>query len=151
MLVKPDGSLVIYGRSDATINRHGVRIGTSEIYAAVEGVPGVADSLVVDLEGLGGASYMPLFVALAPGAVLDDALVARIASAIRTALSPRYVPDDVFAVAEVPRTLSGKKLEVPVKRVLAGTPAAVAANPSSVRNPQALAVFEQLAALMPRR
>ena len=150
VIVKPHGSLVIYGRSDATINRHGVRMGTSEIYAAVEAVPSVADSLVVDLEGLGGASYMPLFVVLAPGAELDDELVAQIKAVIRTALSPRHVPDDVFAVAEVPRTLSGKKLEVPVKRVLAGTPAEVAANPASIRHPGALEAFEELAALMPR-
>lgn len=110
----------------------------------------MADSLVVDLEGLGGASYMPLFVVLARGAVLDDELVTKIKAAIRTGLSPRHVPDDVFAVAEVPRTLSGKKMEVPVKRILGGMPAEVAANPASISDPAALAAFVELATRMPR-
>ena len=97
-------SCVIFGRSDATINRHGLRMGTSELYSAVEALPEVLDSLVVDLEYLGRESYMPLFVVLRPGLTLDDALRARINGAIRTALSPRFVPDDIFSVAEVPRT-----------------------------------------------
>ena len=105
---------------DATINRHGLRMGTSEIYSAVEALPEVLDSLVVDLEYLGRESYMPLFVVLREGCTLDDALRARIHAAIRTALSPRFVPDDIFAVAEVPRTLSGKKQELPIKKLPAG-------------------------------
>jgi acetoacetyl-CoA synthetase len=120
---------VIYGRSDATINRHGLRMGTSELYSAVEALPEVLDSLVVDLEYLGRESYMPLFVVLRPGrrwtrrATINGAMRARINGAIRTALSPRFVPDDIFAVAEVPRTLwSGKKQELPIKKLLLGQP-----------------------------
>ena len=129
---------VIYGRSDATINRHGLRMGTSEIYSAVESLPEVLDSLVVDLEYLGRESYMPLFVVLRPGHVLDDALRARIHGAIRTALSPRFVPDDIFAVAEVPRTLSGKKQELPIKKLLLGQPLEKVVNKDAMANPQCL-------------
>jgi acetoacetyl-CoA synthetase len=113
---------VIYGRSDATINRHGVRMGTAELYRAVEAQPEVLDSLVVDLEVLGRPSWMPLFLVLREGLVLDDALVARLKAAIRSALSPRHVPDAFYAVPAVPRTLSGKKMELPVKKLLLGTP-----------------------------
>src|SRR5690606_18795516 len=105
-----------YGRSDATINRHGLRMGTSELYSAVEALPEVLDSLVVDLEYLGRESWMPLFVVLRPGVELDEALKGRIAGAIRSALSPRFVPDAILQVAEVPRTLSGKKQELPIKK-----------------------------------
>ena len=129
---------VIYGRSDATINRHGLRMGTSEVYSAVESLPEVLDSLVVDLEYLGRESYMPLFVVLRPGHVLDDALRARIHGAIRTALSPRFVPDDIFAVAEVPRTLSGKKQELPIKKLLLGQPLEKVVNKDAMANPQCL-------------
>ena len=111
---------VIYGRSDATINRHGVRMGTSELYRAVEALPEVLDSLVVDLEYLGRDSWMPLFVVLRDGLTLDDALSARIKAEVRQALSPRHVPNDVFQVAALPRTLSGKKMELPVKKLLMG-------------------------------
>ncbi|MCG3188650.1 MAG: Acetyl-coenzyme A synthetase [Burkholderiaceae bacterium] len=111
---------VIYGRSDATINRHGVRMGTAELYRAVEALPEVLDSLVVDLEYLGRESWMPLFVVLREGHALDDALTARIKAAVRAALSPRHVPNDVFQVAAIPRTLSGKKMELPVKKLLMG-------------------------------
>src|SRR5690606_20406954 len=103
------GSAVIYGRSDSTINRMGVRMGTSEIYRVVEDVPEVVDSLVVDVELPGRGPYMPLFVVLREGVELDDALRDRIRQRIRTALSPRHVPDDIVAVPEVPRTLNGKK------------------------------------------
>lgn len=129
---------VIYGRSDATINRHGLRMGTSEVYSAVESLPEVLDSLVVDLEYLGRESYMPLFVVLRPGHLLDDALRARIHGAIRTALSPRFVPDDIFAVAEVPRTLSGKKQELPIKKLLLGQPLEKVVNKDAMANPQCL-------------
>ncbi|MDB5818847.1 MAG: acetoacetyl-CoA synthetase [Rhizobacter sp.] len=114
---------VIYGRSDATINRHGVRMGTSELYRAVEGMPEVIDSLVVDLEYLGQDSYMPLFVVLRDGLMLDEALDKRLKLAIRQALSARHVPNDIFQVTAVPRTLSGKKMELPVKKLLMGQPA----------------------------
>ncbi|RAR53799.1 UNVERIFIED_CONTAM: acetoacetyl-CoA synthetase [Acidovorax defluvii] len=133
-----NGGCTIYGRSDATINRHGLRMGTSEVYSAVESLPEVLDSLVVDLEYLGRESYMPLFVVLRPGHVLDDALRARIHGAIRTALSPRFVPDDIFAVAEVPRTLSGKKQELPIKKLLLGQTLEKVVNKDAMANPQCL-------------
>ncbi|MCX7789381.1 MAG: acetoacetate--CoA ligase [Chloroflexaceae bacterium] len=146
VVINERGGVVIYGRSDSTINRQGVRMGSSEIYRVVEGLPEVLDSLVVDLEGLGGASYMPLFVVLREGVELDAALERKIKEAIRTALSPRHVPDAIFAVPDVPRTLSGKKLEVPVKKILMGVPVERAANPDSLRNPELLPFFVDLAA-----
>ncbi len=121
--ITPRGGAIIYGRSDATINRHGIRMGTAELYRAVETIPEVLDSLVVDLEYLGRESYMPLFVVLGEGAVLDDALTRRLKSSIRSALSARHVPNEIFQVSAVPRTLSGKKMELPVKKLLMGTPA----------------------------
>jgi len=129
---------VIYGRSDATINRHGLRMGTSEIYSAVEALSEVIDSLVVDLEYLGRESYMPLFVVLRPGHLLTEALRARINGAVRTALSPRFVPDDIFAVPEVPRTLSGKKQELPIKKMLLGQPIDKVVNKDAMANPACL-------------
>ncbi len=111
---------IIYGRSDATINRHGIRMGTAELYRAVEALPEVLDSLVVDLEYLGRPSWMPLFVVLRDGVRLDAAMTARIKATVRAALSPRHVPDEVFRVAAIPRTLSGKKMELPVKKLLLG-------------------------------
>jgi acetoacetyl-CoA synthetase len=124
---------VIYGRSDATINRHGVRMGTAELYRAVETLPEVLDSLVVDLEYLGRESWMPLFVVLREGLTLDEALAKRLKAAIRAALSPRHVPDQIFQVAAVPRTLSGKKMELPVRKLLMG------ADPAQVMNRDAMA------------
>ncbi len=141
-----DGGCTIYGRSDATINRHGLRMGTSEIYSAVEALPEVLDSLVVDLEYLGRESYMPLFVVLRAGCTLDDALRGRIAAAIRTALSPRFVPDALFAVAEVPRTLSGKKQELPIKKLLLGQPLDKVVNKDAMANPGCLDWYEAFAA-----
>ena len=140
------GGCTIYGRSDATINRHGLRMGTSEIYSAVEALPEVLDSLVVDLEYLGRESYMPLFVVLRPGAVLDDALRDQLNGAIRTALSPRFVPDDIFAVAEVPRTLSGKKQELPIKKLLLGQPIDKVLNKDAMANPGCLDWYVAFAA-----
>jgi acetoacetyl-CoA synthetase len=131
--ITPEGGAVIYGRSDATINRHGVRMGTAELYRAVESLPEVLDSLVVDLEYLGRESWMPLFVVLRPGLTLDDDLVARIKAAVKIALSPRHVPNDVFQVGAIPRTLSGKKMELPVKKLLMG------ADPASVLRRDAMA------------
>ncbi|MCW5259825.1 acetoacetate--CoA ligase [Verminephrobacter eiseniae] len=141
-----DGGCIIYGRSDATINRHGLRMGTSEIYSAVEALPEVLDSLVVDLEYLGRESYLPLFVVLRPGVALDAALRARINGAVRTALSPRFVPDDIFAVAEVPRTLSGKKQELPIKKLLLGQPLEKVVNRDAMANPGCLAWYQAFAA-----
>ncbi|MEG0225200.1 MAG: acetoacetate--CoA ligase [Comamonas sp.] len=143
--VTPEGGCVIYGRSDATINRHGLRMGTSEIYRAVEALPEVLDSLVVDLEHLGRESYMPLFVVLRPGVELDAELRARLNGAIRAAVSPRFVPDEIFQVAEVPRTLSGKKQELPIKQLLLGKPLAQVVNKDTMANPASLGWYEALA------
>ncbi|MCI1190225.1 acetoacetate--CoA ligase [Calidifontimicrobium sp. SYSU G02091] len=131
--ITPRGGAIIYGRSDATINRHGIRMGTAELYRAVEALPEVLDSLVVDLEYLGRESYMPLFVVLRDGVVLDAALEKRIRDEIRTALSPRHVPSEIVQVKAIPRTLSGKKMELPVKKLLLG------ADPAKVMNRDAMA------------
>jgi acetoacetyl-CoA synthetase len=139
------GTAVIYGRSDSTINRHGVRMGTSEIYRAVLAVPEVVDALVVDVPRQGGESFMPLFVVLREGVELDDSLEAEIKRRIRSDCSPRHVPNRVYAVAEVPRTLSGKVLEVPVKKILTGTAPERAASRDSLANPEALDFFVELA------
>jgi acetoacetyl-CoA synthetase len=140
------GSAIIYGRSDATINRAGIRIGTSEIYRAVLALNELVDALVVDVPRSGDESWMALFVVLRDGAALDDELRGAIARRVREDCSPRHVPDDVFAVAEVPRTLSGKLLEVPVKRILSGTPPEQAVSRDSLANPAALDWFVRFAA-----
>jgi len=145
LCITPRGGAIIYGRSDATINRHGVRMGTSELYRVVEALPEVLDSLVVDLEYLGRESWMPLFVALRPGSALDAALTGRIKAAIRESLSARHVPNDVIAVPEIPRTLTGKKLEVPVKKLLLGLPVEKVAQRDAMANPASLDWFVELA------
>jgi len=137
----PDGGCVIFGRSDATLNRGGVRMGTSEFYRVVEQFPEVADSLVVDTGQLGAAGRLILYLVLADGSDLDDELTGRIKTALRTALSPRHVPDEIHQVPGIPRTLSGKKLEVPVRKILLGTPVADAADPDALANPEVLAWF----------
>ena len=155
------GTAIIYGRSDSTINRGGVRMGTSEIYRAVLEIPEVVDALVVDLpagrsrpawvwrgrkpSGAGTDGWMPLFVVLRDGSSLDDDLVAEIRRRIREDCSPRHVPNEVKAIPEVPRTLSGKVLEVPVKRILTGTPVDQAASRESLANPQSLDYFVEMA------
>ena len=149
--IEADGSCVILGRSDATINRHGLRMGTSEIYAAVEALPEVLDSMVVDLEYLGRESWMALFVVLNKGVVLDDALRAELVKAIRTSLSPRFVPDEIFQVAEIPRTLSGKKQEVPIKKLLLGQPLDAVINRQTMANPDSLAWYADLAHKLAQR
>jgi acetoacetyl-CoA synthetase len=136
------GSCVITGRSDATLNRGGVRVGTSELYAVVEGLPEIADSVVIHLDA---ADELILFVALREGVTLDQPLEGRIRAALRTGLSPRHVPDRIVAVPGVPRTLSNKKLEVPIKRILTGTPPEVAASRGSLANPESLDAFVELA------
>jgi acetoacetyl-CoA synthetase len=135
------GGSVIFGRSDATINRKGLRMGSAEIYQAVEGLPEVMDSLVVDLEFLGRESFMPLFVVPAKGQVLDDALKDKINNAIRTGVSARFVPNEIVEVADIPRTLSGKKLEVPVKKLLLGGDPARVVNRDSMANPASFDFF----------
>jgi acetoacetyl-CoA synthetase len=139
------GTAVIYGRSDSTINRAGIRMGTSEIYRAVLDLDDVLDALVVDVPRPGTEGWMPLFVVLREEAELDEELRRRIARRVREQCSPRHVPDQVFAIAEVPRTLSGKALEVPVKRILSGTPPERAASRDSLANPEALDWFVELA------
>ena len=143
--VAADGSCIIYGRSDATINRHGLRMGTSELYSAIEALPEVMDSLVVDLEYLGRESYMPLFVVLREGVVLDDAVRTKLVDAIKTALSPRFVPNDIFQVAEIPRTLSGKKQELPIKKLLLGQPLDKVVNREAMANPGCLEWYVEFA------
>jgi len=136
--ITPEGRCVIYGRSDATINRHGLRMGTSELYRAVEALPEVLDSMVVDLEYLGRESYMPLFIVLREGVALDETLRGRLNDAIKTALSPRFIPNEIFQVAEVPRTLSGKKQELPIKKLLLGQPVDKVLNRDAMANPGCL-------------
>jgi acetoacetyl-CoA synthetase len=142
--VKDDGACVIYGRSDSTINRGGIRMGTSEIYSAVDKVEEVADSLVVDVPKGGGSSFMPLFVVLQEGVDLDDDLQNRIKGSIRENTSPRHVPNEIFAVPDIPKTLNGKKLEVPVKKILSGIPPEKAASKESLSNPESLDRFVEL-------
>ncbi|WP_128548750.1 acetoacetate--CoA ligase [Larkinella soli] len=139
------GSVIIYGRSDATLNRDGVRIGTSEIYSAVESLPEVTDSLVVCLDLPGGRYFMPLFVVLSDGLTLDDALTQRIRQALRTQYSPRHVPDAIYQVPVVPYTISGKKVEMPVKKILMGASPERAASRDTLRNPAALDPYIELA------
>ncbi|MEU3821833.1 acetoacetate--CoA ligase [Streptomyces sp. NPDC030392] len=139
------GSVVIHGRSDSTLNRQGVRMGSADIYEAVERLPEIKESLVIGLEEPDGGYWMPLFVHLAEGATLDEALVDRLKRTIRTELSPRHVPDEIIEVPGVPHTLTGKRIEVPVKRLLQGTPLDKAVNPGSVDNLDLLRFYEDLA------
>jgi acetoacetyl-CoA synthetase len=143
--ITPRGSAIIYGRSDSTLNRQGIRMGTSEIYRVVEGFPEVLDSLIIGQELSGGRYYMPLFVVLREDVELDDAFKARIKGALRSNISPHHVPDEVFAIPEVPRTLNGKKLEVPVKKLLMGISAEKAISTDSMSNPQSLQYFVEFA------
>jgi acetoacetyl-CoA synthetase len=136
---------VIFGRSDATINRHGLRMGTSELYSAVEALPEVIDSMVIDLEYLGRESYMPLFVVLRAGLTLDDALKSTLNNAIKTALSPRFIPNEIFQVSEIPRTLSGKKQELPIKKLMLGQPLEKVVNKDAMANPACLDWYVALA------
>jgi acetoacetyl-CoA synthetase len=140
------GSAVVTGRSDATLNRGGVRLGTSEFYSVVEEHPEVVDSLVVHLEDPeGGLGELVLFVHLDAGQELDDALRSRLASALRSGLSPRHVPDTIAAVPTIPRTLTGKKLELPVKRILQGAPAEQVASRDALADPRAIDAFVEYA------
>jgi acetoacetyl-CoA synthetase len=141
----PQGASVIYGRSDTTINRYGIRMGTAEIYRVVEELPEVRDSLVVDLEYLGRVSYMPLFVVLNPGFELDEPLKTRIVQQIKTKASARHVPNEIFLVSEIPRTLTGKKMELPVRKLLLGVEAGKVANPDAMANPGSFDFFVRLA------
>ena len=139
------GSAIIYGRSDSTINRQGIRMGSSEIYRVVESLPEVLDSLIVGIEQAGGKYYMPLFVVLREGVALDDDLKARIKAALRKNISPHHVPDEIVAIQEVPRTLSGKKTEVPVKKLFMGIPVEKAVSKDALSNSQSIEYFIEFA------
>jgi acetoacetyl-CoA synthetase len=145
MKITPRGGAIIYGRSDATINRHGIRMGTAELYRVVEEMPEILDSMVVDLEYLGRESYMPLFVMLRSGETLTEALKNRINSGIREQLSARHVPNEIIPVAEIPRTLTGKKMELPIKKLMLGQPLAKIANPDAMANPESLTFYAEFA------
>jgi acetoacetyl-CoA synthetase len=144
IMITSGGGIVVYGRSDATLNRGGVRMGTSEVYRAVEQVPDVLDSLIVCIEKPNGDFYMPLFVVLRPGHELTDTLRQLIVQTLRTQCSPRHVPDAIIAVPEIPYTLSGKKTELPVKKILSGKSVATSLQPGSLRNADALQFFREL-------
>ena len=139
-------SLVILGRSDATLNRQGVRIGTAEIYRALDTIPEIKDSLIINLEYADGTDWMPLFVTLTPGATLSDELKKRINTTLRSTYSPRHVPDAILEIPDVPYTISGKKMETPVKKILQRKPLDKAYNRDSMRNPEAMAFFIDMAA-----
>lgn len=139
--IAPDGRCVVYGRSDSTLNRGGVRTGTSEFYRVVDGFTEIEDSLVIDTGQLGREDSLLLFVVMRTGHDLTPDLRERLKSAIRTELSPRHVPDEIHRIADVPRTLNGKKMEVPVKRILAGLPVEKAARTDAMANPEALEAF----------
>ena len=143
--ITPRGSVVIHGRSDSTLNRNGVRMGSADIYAAVETIPEVAEALVIGAEQADGSYWMPLFVVLKDGVELDDPLVGRIRDRIRELASPRHVPDEVIAVPGIPHTRTGKKLELPVKRLLQGAEVEQVAKPGAVDDPALLDVFARLA------
>lgn len=135
------GSVIIYGRSDTTLNRQGVRIGTAEIYRALNKVKSVKDSLIVNIEETSGSDYMPLFVVMHEGVRLTAELESEIKQQIRKECSPRHVPDKVIAIADIPYTISGKKMEAPVKKILMGIPIVLAANRGAMRNPDSLELF----------
>jgi len=144
-LVNERGGCFVLGRSDATLNRHGIRIGTAEIYAALDSVEEIADALIVNLDLPGGGFFMPLFVTLAEGAVLDDALRGKIAGRLRTQYTARHVPDKIIAVPAIPATLTGKKMEVPVRKILLGAKPDDAANRNAMASPRALDAFAEYA------
>jgi acyl-coenzyme A synthetase/AMP-(fatty) acid ligase len=133
--------VVVHGRSDATLNRHGIRMGSSDIYHVVEQFDEIAEALVVGVEQPEGEYWMPLFVVLNPGHELDDALTGKIRQAIREGASPRHVPDEIIAAPAIPHTRTGKKLEIPVKRILQGGDPRQILDPGAVDNPDALAWF----------
>lgn len=139
--ITPRNGVVILGRSDATLNRQGVRIGTAEIYRAIDSITQVKDSLIVNLEQPGGGDYMPLFVVMKEGELLTDEIKVAINKALRTAYSPRHVPDEIIQVSDIPYTISGKKLESPVKKILMGKPVEKSVNTGSVKNPSSLDFF----------
>ena len=147
--ITPEGGCIIMGRSDSTLNRQGVRMGSSDFYNVLDEMSELADSLIVGYTDPGGEYRMPLFVVPAEGIVLDDGLKKKIATTLRTTLSPRHVPDNVFVISEVPRTLNGKKMEVPVIKILSGIGADKAVNLGSMSNPESIDYFLEFAATPP--
>jgi acetoacetyl-CoA synthetase len=145
LMITPRDTLVILGRSDATLNRQGVRIGTAEIYRALDQIPGLQDTLIVHLEYPDGTEWMPLFAVTAPETPLDEDLKQTIRHALRSAYSPRHVPDDIIAVPDIPYTISGKKMETPVKKILQHKPLSTAFNQDSMKNPESMNFFIELA------
>jgi acetoacetyl-CoA synthetase len=139
--ITPRNGLVIYGRSDATLNRHGVRIGTAEIYRAVDLVPQIQDSIIINLEKTDGSHYMPLFVVMKEGAPLTADIEDKVKSVLKSEYSPRHVPDDIIVCTEIPFTISGKKMEAPLKRILMGMDTEKAINRDAMRNPGAIDFF----------
>jgi acetoacetyl-CoA synthetase len=140
-----DGTCFVFGRSDATLNRYGIRIGSAEIYRTVDGIKGVADSLVICIEEEGGGYFMPLFVALAPGVRLDDALKNEIVRRLRTERSPRHVPDVIIEAPGIPQTITGKRMEVPVRKLLMGVAPAKAYSPEASKSPAIMEWFVEFA------
>jgi acetoacetyl-CoA synthetase len=139
------GGSFVLGRSDATLNRFGVRIGSAEIYRTMDGIAGIADSLIICVEDGKGGYWMPLFVQMAKGVDLDETKRAEIIRRLRSERSPRHVPDEIVAAPEIPVTLTGKKMEVPVRKLMLGLPLAKAASRDAARNPAALDWFADLA------
>jgi acetoacetyl-CoA synthetase len=139
--VTPRGGTLVLGRSDATLNRGGVRIGTAEVYNGIEGIPEVNDAIVVNLDLPGGKFFMPMFVQLEDGVTLDSTIEDAIRAKLRREYTPRHVPDKIIQVPAIPTTLTGKKLEVPVRRILSGVPVDKAANTSAMADPAALDAF----------
>jgi acetoacetyl-CoA synthetase len=137
--------LIIYGRSDATLNRHGIRIGTAEIYRAVNKIEDVEDALIVNLEQEEGKHYMPLFVKMKAGKKLNDIVKSKIKTQLRTEYSPRHVPDDIIEVQDIPYTISGKKMEAPIKKILLGMPLNKSINFDAMRNPESVSFFIEFA------
>ncbi len=143
--ITPRNGIIIYGRSDATLNRGGVRIGTSEVYRAVNSIPEISDSIIVCIEKEGGDFYMPLFVVPAEGTELTDEIKKKVNTTLRSTCSPRHVPDEIREIREVPYTISGKKTEAPVKKILMGVDPSKAIKRDALRNPEALEYFVELA------
>jgi acetoacetyl-CoA synthetase len=139
----PTGGLIIYGRSDATLNRGGVRIGSAEIYKTLDKIPEIKDSLIVCIDKPAGEFYMPLFVMLKENITLNEELIKRIKQKLKTECSPRHVPDDVLVCPDIPYTLSGKKTETPIKKILMGKDPDKVVNLGSLRNPESLNFFNK--------
>lgn len=139
------GTVLMHGRSDSTLNRNGVRLGSAEIYSAVDRLAQITDSVVVGVDEPDGAYWMPLFVTLAPGVVLDDALSELVRNGIRRHASPRHVPDEIIVMESLPHTRTGKKIEVPLKRILQGAEPAAVVSADALDDPDALAAFVALA------